>query len=82
MQISARFAGFLSVGPFWRHGRKFSQHFKGIFSQAYRQFESPLVRQQICFEPGNGLQKPNFSENFENLGLLTSQFFGKDSLAS
>lgn len=47
-EISAPFAGFLSVGLFGRHERKFKRHFKGLFLQAYRQFESPLVRQQVC----------------------------------
>ena len=30
MQISAPFAGFLSVGLSGRHERKFSRHFKGL----------------------------------------------------
>jgi hypothetical protein len=47
MQISAPFTGFLSVGLFGRHERKFSRHFKGLFLQAYRRFESPLLRQQV-----------------------------------
>ncbi len=51
MQISAPFAGFLSVGLFGRHERKFSRHFKEIFLEAYRQFESPLVRQQVSDIP-------------------------------
>ena len=44
---STPFAGFLSVGHFAAHERKFSRHFKGIFLEAYREFESPLVRQQV-----------------------------------
>jgi hypothetical protein len=44
-RASAPFAGFLSVGHFAAHERKFRRHFKGLFSRAYRQFESPLVRQ-------------------------------------
>jgi hypothetical protein len=39
-KITAPFAGFLSVAFFGRHERKFKRHFKGLFSQAYRQFES------------------------------------------
>jgi hypothetical protein len=48
MQISAPFAGFLSLGLFGRHERKFSRHFKRLFLRAYRRFESPLVRQQVA----------------------------------
>jgi len=44
-RASAPFAGFLSVGHFAAHERKFSRHFKRIFWEAYREFESPLVRQ-------------------------------------
>src|SRR5690349_12960285 len=57
MRISAPFAGFLSVGLFGRHERKFNRHFKGLFLQAYRQFESPLVRQQVS-DVTKGIETP------------------------
>ena len=44
-RISAPSAGFLSVGDFAAHERIFCRHFKRIFSEAYREFESPVVRQ-------------------------------------
>jgi hypothetical protein len=34
-----------SGGHFGQHEPKFNRDFKGLFSQAYRKFESPLVRQ-------------------------------------
>jgi hypothetical protein len=43
-RITAPFAGFLSQGQFARIERKFEQHFKGLFWQAYRKFEFPPVR--------------------------------------
>ena len=46
-EIVAPYWGFFSTGHFAGHERKFGQDFKDIFSELYRQFESPLVRQQV-----------------------------------
>lgn len=46
-QTSAPSAGFLSAGHFAAHERKFRRHFKEMFLEAYREFESPLVREQV-----------------------------------
>jgi hypothetical protein len=36
-----------SGGHFGQHEPKFNRDFKGLFSQAYRKFESPLVRHEV-----------------------------------
>src|SRR5436190_5044485 len=46
-QILAPCWGFFSTGHFAAHERNFGRHFKEIFSELYRQFESLLVRQQV-----------------------------------
>jgi hypothetical protein len=52
------------VGYFAAHKRKFSRHFKKIFCEAYRQFESPLVRQQV-----SDIAAQNFSDSIVPLLL-------------
>ena len=46
-QIFAPWCGFFSAGHLAAHERKFERHLKHIVSESYRQFESPLVRQQV-----------------------------------
>ena len=41
------FGDFFSTGHFDAQERKFGRHFKEIFSELYREFESHLVRQQV-----------------------------------
>ena len=41
------FGDFFSAGHFAAHERKFGRHLKEIFSELYRRFESPLVRQEV-----------------------------------
>jgi hypothetical protein len=46
-KILAPLWGFFSAGHFAAHERKFGRHLKEIFSELYREFEYPLVRQQV-----------------------------------
>jgi len=68
MQISAPFAGFLSVGLFGRHERKFSRHLKGLFLQAYRRFESPLLRHALSVQPGHIGNRSYLTQLAQNRG--------------
>jgi hypothetical protein len=48
-KILAPLWGFFSAGHFAAHERKFGRHLKEIFSELYREFEYPLVRQQVIY---------------------------------
>jgi hypothetical protein len=48
----------------------------------YRQLESPLPCQQVCYKPRDALQRPNLAKIPEFEGFRKASFLGREFLAS